>query len=374
MSFFSINASTPLFRATKEAYHERLQVQGEQYTISIEIGFDTASFILLGSFDYLLNWFSNGLMRHVSWKAPDTYRAWEGLVTKLSFTADGVTRTVSVEGMANRIVYVYDQINTATNPPTSNGQQVITKNNTTSQELYGIKSLTLSPGEATATNANTGALSALAALSRPIVGEVQSVAGDGPSLQVDMLGYGHTLNWFDYSQTALSGTDDASNVVIDVIGDDPNGYISTGTGMIVANATATERYWERQPALKVIQTIAQRGRESGGLGEPWVTGIYERRQLLFKPAEGLDDRGNPLSTNQYQILRRQAHRMGVSYLDQGGLEIPYWQLRPDRLVYMAGIPGKNPLYVTKVTFAPPVGIQLSGNDLQEPLRGWNASF
>lgn len=369
MSFLSINAYAPVIRQDVDSFQERLQTAQESYSLSVERGFDKASLMLFGSADYLKSWFRNGLVRDVVWKGPDNRICFRGYVNRLAYTVGGFTRTWGVEAMINRIFYVYDRLDASANPPASNGQTTITANDVFSQSLWGLKTKVISGGEGTSTEADSEAESVLAENSRPQVGETQTVESKAPSLKVELKGYSYMLDWYIYSQTASSGTANASTVVAAVGAADPNGVISTDTSLIEENTTATLRYWEKKSAWKVLDTITKRGRKVGGVGEPWISGVYEKRRLLFKAAEGLDSNGLPKSSNQQQRLFRQVYDAAAIYVNEAGAEIPYWHLRPDRLVYGAGLSGASPLYVVKVQFTPPAKVQLAGNDLQNPLRG-----
>jgi len=364
MTFFSINARAPVVLQSADSFHERIEPTRESYIISAIRGYDTAAFTLHGEEDYLIDWFKHGLVRDLTFRGPDGAEAWNGFISRLSLSIGGITRTVSVDKTANRVNYIYTALDTGNNPPTAGVQTTITENDTVSQAAIGIKEVyvTATGGEATSTNAAVAALTELSKLSTPLVGKTQSVGrGQPPSLQVQLRGYSYIGDWFIYSQTANSGTLAADVVVLAVLAADPNSVLSTDTVNIDANATATERYWEKSPGWKVIQDITARGQSVGGVGTRWAAGIYQGRRLTFKAAEGLDSNGVELSTNKHSPLYRSVYDGGDPYFDEAGQEVDYWHLRPDRIVYTQGISG-NPKYVRKVAFTPPIGIVLTGDD------------
>jgi hypothetical protein len=359
----SINAYAPVIRQSADSYAERLQTENEVYAITSDIGFDTASFVLRGPVEYLVDWFQNGLVRDVVWKAPDASTCWEGYVSRLVFNAGANARTKTVEGMANRILFVYTPVDTAQNPPTAGAQTTITKNDTSSQAKYGIKQAIVSGNECPAATADDMALAELTRLKEILTDETISVySGREPYLTVEMRGYAHMCNWWVYEQTTSSGTADADTMVAAILAADPNSVISTSTANINANATAIDQYHdERSTGWKLIQDITSRGLETGGVGYFWTCGVYEGRRVTFKAAEWIDDDDVPLSTNKYLALHRQMFDPGDSILDDAGREVMPWEVRPDRLVYTAGLPGR-PLYVTQVKYKPPTGLTLSGTD------------
>lgn len=368
--FFSITALAPVIQQAENSYHERLfDIERPSYTISVKRGFDVANFVLEGEENYLVDWFKNGLVRDIIWRGPDGFLCWNGFVERLSLSIGPVTRTKTISNMGNRIVYVYNQLNTTRNPPTSEGQQIITVNETTSQAAYGIKTITVSGGDATSVNANVDALSRLAKLSDPIIGERQTIGGRAPSLQVTMRGYSYIADWFIYSQSALTGTDDADNVILAVLAADPNSVLSSSALNVDTNTTATERFQESQPGWKLIDTIVKRGQDVAGAGVRWVGGIHEDRQLTYKAAEGLDTNGNLLSTNKLSPLVRSIADPGDVFTDDAGKIIEYWQIRPDRLLTTQGLQG-DIVFINKVTYNAPINLQIIGDDdVTQPLAG-----
>ena len=367
----SINAYSPVIRASDESFHELLQTEKEGYTITDGIGFDAASFTLTGPLDYLVHWFEHGLVRDVVWRSPVGGVAWNGYVSRLIFTVSGNTRTEAVTGMANRILYTYTPLDTSTNPPQAGAQTIITKNDTGSQDRYGIKTGVVSGGECTAATADDMALAALARLKDTRLGETIAVgAGKTPALKVEMRGYGHMANWYYYTQTASSGTSDADAIVGLVLAADPNGVLSASTINIDTCATAIEQYWDgKQLGWKIVQDITGRGYETGGVGYRWSVGVYEGRKTTYKQSEAVDSNGVPLSTNKHLILHRHVHDAGDSILDDAGKEIMPWEMRPDRLIYTEGIPGR-PMRITQVKFTAPFGLSLSGTDELSPSKAY----
>ncbi len=369
MSFFSINALAPVIQQSESGFHERLAPERETYTISVERGFDSASFTLRGENDYLVDWFKNGLIRDMVWLGPDGMLVWNGFVESLSLSLGGITRTKSAAKMGNRIIFVYSQIDTTTNPPRDEGQVTITVNDTAAQAEFGIKTIVESGGEATATNANVAALTTLNRLAKPLIGETQTVGGgQPPSLKVSMKGYAYMADWYVYTQTVSSGTANADVVILAVLAADPNAVLAASTLAIDANTTATEQFQEQQPGWKVIDIIAQRGETVAALGRRWAAGIYSQRRLTFKAAEGLDSNGQALSSNKHLILSRSLADPGDIFTDEAGRVVEYWHLRPDRLLRTEGIRG-DVTFVRKVTFSPPTGVSLVGEDDLQPLAG-----
>lgn len=365
---FSINAFAPVFRQGFDSFHERLQTDAETYTITADVGYDVASFVLAGESEYLFDWFLNGLARDVVWVAPDGLTAWEGYINRLALTIGAVTRTVSLDKVANRIVYIYTPLDTTVDPPVAQAQTSTTVNNTVSQGRYGIKVFVQSGAECTAATATDEALSTLASKVQLTRGETVVIGrGAAPSLRVEMRGYAHMANWYPFTQ-AGPGTIGSSTFVAAVLAADPNSVMSASTVNIDTNATAIESFQGgTEFGWKLVQMAAGRGRSAAGLGYPWTCGVYEHRQTTFKATEMVDVNGNPLATNKYPMLYRQTTDPGDNILNEAGEEIMPWAVRPDRLLHSIGFPGL-PMWIQQCRFTSPFLLDLTGTDPRNPIR------
>lgn len=362
MAFFSINAFAPIIQQPNNSFHERLanNLSGESYAISVERGFETAAFSLHGDIEYLRQWFDNGLVRDIAFIGPDGKLAWEGFVNTMTLSFGGTNLSHGLDRMGNRIIYTYTPLNTGVNPPTEGTETTITKNDTGSQSIYGIKLATLTAEKATPTTAaDTAALTELTRRAYPQRGQSSRTgASRDPTLRVDLRGNAFMADWYNYAQVAASGTDTATAIIKLVLAADPNSVLSTDDRNIETNSEATEKYWEDTPAWKVIRIIVNRGETSGGIGIPWAGGVYEDRRMTFKIAERLDVNDNPISTNQFQRI---FHTPSLDiFSDESGAEVPPWHLRPDRIAITESL--GTAMYVRRVNFTPPINVTLSGED------------
>jgi hypothetical protein len=372
---YSITASSPLPASTGSTYVERLEPTGSvQLTCTEFVGFDTGNMSLAGPVEYLTEWFSAGLARDVLIKSPTGDVAWHGYVNGMSLTVGDRTLTRSLNDWASRVVYVYTPLDTTEDPPVKGEQTTITKNDADTQDKYGIKTVIISGGEATAATADDDALSEIKKWAHIPYGEAVNVGGGKhPELKLDLLGYAHMVNWYVYSEIVLTGTANASTVILAILGDDPNSVVSSSAVNIDTNTLAVEQYQNNnKEAWGLIQDIARRGYETGGEGFPWTVGIYEGRRVVYKAAEGIDGNGNPEASNKYLALTRHAMDHADVFTDTAGAEVPVWKVRPDRLVYTGGVPMTAPMYVTQTTLTLPVTLRLQGRDATNPLRKRNS--
>ncbi len=282
----------------------------------------------------------------------------------------GVTRTRSIGGLANRVILVYVPLDTSTNPPQAGAQTTITKNDTTSQTQYGVKTIVISGGEVSAATADDHAISRLTDLAFIRESETQIVGGSSPPvLKVELKGYAHMLDWANYTQVAVTTTDNANTIINAILAADPNSIPNTTTVDIDTNTLQIEKYHDgKTPAWKLIQKIAETGGETGGVGERWVAGLYTGRRLIYKLAEGLDSRGAQLSTNKHLLLTRHMFDGGDRIFDEANREIFPWEVLPDRLSKIVGQPGRAQ-YIEMVKYTAPWNLQLTGTDALNPLAG-----
>lgn len=370
MDLLSVTARSPVIRRSVDSFTERLQTESESWTISVRYGYNTASIALKGSIDYLTEWFTNGLVRDITFRDRNGAVRWEGYVEKMSLFTGGVSRSRNVKEMANRIILVYRADDTAQNPPQTGGQAVITKNDSASQTIYGVKSVLISGGEVTAATADDKALSRLSDLSYIREEEKQTFLSGNPlKLSLQLAGYSHMTNWFNYSQVVSSGTVNASAINLSILQADPNSVISTSGVDIDLNTLQVKRYQDgKTPSWNLIQKVAELGREVGGIGERWVGGIYIGRRLIYKRAEGLDSNGNFLSSNKYLELTRHVSDVGHRIVDEASREVFPWEVLPDRLIKATGIPGRHQ-YIEGVKYTAPFGLQVSGTDATNVMAG-----
>lgn len=370
ISLLSINAYAPVIRQNIDSFHERLLTEAESWTISTKFGYDTASFTLHGSQDYLTEWFSSGLIRDILMKDRNDAPRWNGFVERMVLNIGGISRTRAISGLANRIILVYTALDTSSNPPKAGAQATITKNETTSQTKYGIKTVTISGGEATAATADDHAFSRINDLAFIRESETQTVGGSSPpTLKVELRGYAHMLDWSNYTQIATSTTDNANTIITAILTADPNGIPNLSTVDLDTNTLQIEKYHDgKTPAWKLIQKIAETGGETGSVGERWVAGLYAGRRLIYKQAEGLNSRGNQLSTNKHLLLTRHMFDGGDRIFDEANREIFPWEVLPDRLSQIVGQPGRAQ-YIETVKYTAPWNLQLTGTDAINPLVG-----
>ena len=361
---FTVSARAPFIAQADDTFHARLDVESESYTISAQVGFDKASFTMRGDVEYLRAWFRAGLVRDITFTAPDGRLAWQGYVNQMTLTIGASRRTRSLSNLANRIYYVYAALDAGTTPPTAGPQAISTGNDTDSQDIYGIKTETISAGEQTASAATSDAAMILAQRAKVWEDGSDSFKGGGePSLKIDMLGYNWIMDWFNYSN-AGGGTIDRDALIKLIVAGDPNSILSTDYTNVDSNTDEVEQY--RDGGRSSWSLINEVGR-AGPNNARWVAGVYEGRKLHYKQAEGLDIDGDQLTANKHSLITRSLYDAGERFFDQAGRELRPWQIRPDRLARTTGL-SRDPQYIEQVTYSAPVGLEIRSTDAN-PLRG-----
>lgn len=362
---FSINARAPVIRQAIDSYHERLDTSGETFSSTINIGYDNASFVLRGDVAYLREWFTAGLGRDVVWKGEYGGTVWEGFVSSMTLYEGGENRTRSLGEMYNKITLYYPLLDTSSNPPTVGAQTTAVGQDSSSQARYGIKELSLSSSQMTA--AAAAAAVATEVKKKSFIGvkrQFASGTNEALALTVSMMGYGHMLGWYRYTQTGSSGTADTDAVITAVLAADPNSVLSTATTNIDSNTLAAERYHDgSRTGLDIIKMLTERGDASGNR---WTFGVYEGRKLTYKQAETADSRGNLGANNKRLAIYRNPHDPADDLIDGSGRKLEPWEVRPDMVEFTTGVPGYK--YIEQVQFSAPYGLSTRGAD-ENPFRG-----
>ncbi len=363
----SITALAPVFRQATDSFSERLDTSNERYISSAAYGYDSCSLSINSKIHDLRGWFRAGLVRDIIWKAPNSRTIWNGYVESMTLREGGLTRVKSINDMANRIVFIYTELDTSTTPPTANEQKTITVNDETSQALYGIKTATISGGEMTTTAATVQAATDLTKLLRINIDESLIVGGAGtaPTLAIRCKGYAHMLDWNNYTQTGSSGDENISTTIAAIVAADENGVINTTTNGIETNTTQSEKYYDGKRSMwHIIKSLAERG---GANTDTYVAGIYERRRLIYKQAETIDANNNPALTNVHLTLSQNPADPASTILDQAGKELRSWDIKPDRLLYSSAY-GREPKFVNQVVWSAPDTVRTRNTDIN-PIRG-----
>lgn len=309
--------------------------EGYRHVIKAVGGFESASFRLKGTRDYLDEWFEDGLMRRIALYNPEAVMIWEGFVNRLRYTIGTLQKTRSMDGMYNRVVQLYTPIVSEPEEPVIvDPPHDPIYDHAGSVAEWGVKSVFISGGEMTDEEAFAWGRAILRDRHEPPIGDsVNTQAADPPFIEVECLGYYHTLKWMPFLPEETTCTVSEAEVqahqaiqeVLQFYSDCVNpGWISTDTDWIDFNFLLYRQRSEQKSCWDVIADIIR----LGGLGgERWVGGIYQHRQMVYKAAESLDT----LYGEFMQMTRSLDDREQKVY-DELGVEVKPWDMLPDRIL------------------------------------------
>jgi hypothetical protein len=337
------------------------------HVISAWGGFDTASFRLVGPTVNIEEWLETGVGRHIQIRTAEQALAWEGFVNQVELQQGALTYTVGpLTDLANRVLCVYDALNTAYVPPTQEGRRTtVLVNDTDSQARYGIWEKEVSAGLTTATVAASVRDTFLAERRYPA--RTQAVGNSGASsVTVSLAGYHNWLGAYTYAQSATSGTVSATALIQAILAADTNAIFSTDYTRLDTNALLVPAYEaDNTGADAKLKEVVTLGDAASGR---WNFGIYENRQAVYTAAQTT---GNPS-----YVQSMQGSNQDVTLFS--GARIWPWLVRPAQWIFMndflVGKPVSTTLgsllatdlrcaFVEQVTYTAPYSLSWSGGRL-----------
>jgi len=262
-----------------ESYHQELN-QDEfdiQNVISRDMGgFWSAKFgILNPRRNYALQMLSNGPGRSVKFFNDRSICVWEGFISKVVVSTGAASAFNDIQPVANEVWVRYRDFTTG------NLARSTVAAHENSSLKYGQKDWVLSGGQLRDTVADQKAENYLD-LNYWATPQLDSfeIGGRGAGevdLQVQCLGWWHTLDWRVYNQTILVVEANAGAVVTAIttaVGD----FIEST--QIEANATqVAQEYDADRRAGGIIKSIADLG---DARGNAWIAGVGLDREFYFK--------------------------------------------------------------------------------------------
>lgn len=214
--------------------------------------------------------------------------AFEGYISRVTWTLPGIVLTRSLDETGNRIL-----INQTTSGGTGIPVIAVTVNNTASQAQYGIKAKTERAARLHASTTYVASLSAR--LLNDLAYPVSSVASNDGSvnalIELEMRGFYHTLDW--ENSDAFTGTRQCRNGAtgwFDVfLASHPNGttFISSSTRDLTNNTQTYPGVADGGTIWRKMQMLA----ECGDNAQRWVCGVgpfdwnISSRRLYYRPAD-----------------------------------------------------------------------------------------
>ena len=261
-----------------ESYHEELNQ--DQFNIQSVIsrdmgGFWSAKFnILEPRRNYALQMLANGPGRSVKFFNEKSICVWEGFISKVTVDTGAASAFNDIQPVANEVWVRYRDV------ITGNLTRSTVADHANSQTKYGQKDWVLSGGQLAGAVADQKAENYLNlnywATPQLDSFEIGGAGGGDINLQVQCLGWWHTLDWRVYNQTILLGSVNVSTLV---------GAIITAAGDFVASTVITtngtqitQEYDADRRAGGIIKAAADLG---DGTGLTWVAYMGLDRVFYF---------------------------------------------------------------------------------------------
>lgn len=297
-----------------------------KHTIAAQGGFDTASFdVAVRTQGEGQDWLNGYLGCFVQCFADDPITPmWEGLINRITLNSGGISYTISLDELANRVSVTY---NAAADVAT----QTTVANSAVSQSIYGIKQDQIEMGaNASSTTSHPNALrdTILAQRAFPQTSITQG-GGNTNLVSIELIGIFHTLEWTKEFSGAVATTSAFDVFISSVLTGNANGatfFDNSVVSKITANAKLTSNQRRAMTTWECFLKVA----EGGDGASYWVTGItptdwQTKKRVLYYQAQN--------AATEYTARTRDGLRIRNLY----GQLVPPWTVKPDRAVLVTDV-------------------------------------
>lgn len=333
------------------------------HTINAVGGYESATFTIRGTRDYLKDWYDDGLMRRIVLINPEGIIVWEGFVSRLGKVTATYNRTKTIDNMYNRVYMRYAPLDTSVFPPIAGPPITHIYDDVASQLQYGVKAAMVSGGERVDSTVYEWARTILANQKDPKEGEIVNTGSNETLLmEVECRGYYHVLKWIPYISYA-TGNLQAHRVIQEVLeyyNLINQGWLSLNYDWFFYNFRTAKR--GNDDLTSCWDFIANIIKEGGKGGERWVGGLYQDRQMIYKPAEDISG----LYAEEFELYRALSDSEQKIYDSATGTEVKPWDMVPDKILHTTDLDvgEKDLMYIEQVTFIEPYTVNLVGDDDQ----------
>lgn len=279
------------------------------HEIGVDGGFKSATISFPIDMTEMGYWLSYGLGLDVTSYGDNAETAWNGFVNSIAVNLGPLTYTRGpLNELGNRVTVKY------TDFTVGQAARTTAQNDTISQSRYGIWHKIVSAGTISATNAAKIRDTYLQENKHPQTSVSISSSGGDPVMTLSCLGYGEFLK-FPYNQ-ATDTTYTLREKVLEVLGQEPNGILSTVYSNIEANDLSINRLDnDDRLGSEILSELVSLGGASDNYRR--LLGVYEDRVVYLQPIP---------STVTYTI---KGSAQGSPVLDAlTGAVVSPWNLRP----------------------------------------------
>jgi len=320
----SILVREPVATRRNDNWSLRLTDQIDSYSHDIRAvgGYWSARIGLSDDLDVLEDWIEDGLGRDILVHDEALDIVWEGFVNKISLSAGELAYEIGpLLDIGNRVKVVYSSIDNSVEPPILGTRTATAQaDDSASQARYGIIEKILSSGGSTATQAEQNRDTWLAENAWPAVSiDLNLGQGSGQSMTLDCLGYWHMLGAYTYANTGVTGEENLSTKVTNILGGDPNGIFSTDYSRVASNTLQVEKYEnDDKTGLELLKGLNALGDSSD---RRYVMGVYAGRRVLYTQV-----------TDEVEYLKRITANSDFTDTLQGIVQP--WNVQPGKWVFV----------------------------------------
>lgn len=320
----SIQISDPLFTDSQWAkgnFRENVahRLAEWQQDTAADGGYLTATLTLTGTQEYIEEWLSNGLGRHVEIYDDGFQLVWEGFVNQITGNLGPDQITIGpLSDVANRVLVAYTVIENGTvNPPVIGSNKRTTfAEDAGSKSRYGTRERIVNGGnllddtsyQTPGNEAEQVRGAFLGVSKKPQANRGLAVGGaDQVSVTLECVGYHDMLNCYYYEPVA-GGYTTYTDKIKAILAATPNAIFSADQSLIETNASLTMAADEGRLAREVIAEISRQGDASLNR---WIWGFTSGRRFYYRSVSKV-----------YTYLLK-----GGNVFDLTGRQIYPWQIR-----------------------------------------------
>lgn len=323
-------------------------------------GFWSASIRLNDSLVDLEEWFESGLGRRIVTTSPDGEVVWEGFVNAMRLSWGGLTKIKGNLLDAPNMVKLWYSLILPGSSQDEIGFRIPTDwvENLAAQQKYGIIQRVLSGSGMTQETAESLVVDYLNEFSEPQID--QDWSGAEPALELDCAGY---VRWteayvYDFSSSS-AGAVNLSQKLIDVLAEEPNGFISTDTRFIATNTLQeAAKEADDRTAWDIIKTLIAKG---DAADVRHLFGVYADRMAYYGPVAD--------EVTYQQRLTDPAGR----FTTPAGAVVQPWDIKPGKWLFapdilVGRVPDDTALrddpratFLEEVTYRAPYTVELRGS-------------
>lgn len=346
-----------------------------QFEINANGGFGNSGFTFVDKKRQIIDWYENGLGRHVECYNPRHSLIYAGFVNKVRINYGGLSAERGpIMEVVNRTSLLYTPLDITVFPPVEGIPRSTTIiEDEASQAKYGIYERVLNGGTIPDEDADQIQATYLAENAFPKTNNAQIVLGSSQqplSISIECMGYGEYLRAYVYNQRESASSITITTKIQNVLGADPNGIFSTDYSNIDVNNFLVSSYeGDNRDALTILQGLLT----VGDINDVrYLLGVYDTQRVHYNPV--------PSEIEYLQHLSERKQKVETIH----GEFVDPWDVKPGKWLKYADFQigaakptfdrnDPNVMFIESVRFTAPYGLAFSGgatDKLPQKLAKW----